>query len=116
MPARGTMTMRAHVQRDQAAADPFGGKLSSNWQTLHAALPCRVWHTRQRSSHVLDGDKIVEVIGLLLAVPTGTDITPKDRVVDVRDRLGTVLFPGPVNIDSVSFRIGHVIIALESIR
>lgn len=121
MSARGTMHMRAHVQRD-ANVGQGGGTWGQDsppvWQDHILALPCRFWFddTARNTQTVKDGDKDVVMSGRKLIVPEGTDIREDDRVVSIVDRLNRELADGPMRIDTVGRRKGHLILQLVDIR
>lgn len=106
--------MRATVQRNAAGAtDPYGNPGAPNWQPHIAALPCYVWFEVER--HAIDTTKTAALEDRKAIVPKGTDIKPGDRLFDVRDRLGTVIFTGPAVIDSAGVRKDHIALALKEV-
>ena len=112
MTVRQTMTYRAVIERNTVAGSTqWNQKPTPDWTTHLAACPCRVWYADGRE--VADGGKVVSVDQLKMIVPLGTDVTPADRLGDVSDRLGNVLFAGPVRIASVRRRRDHLAVKLE---
>lgn len=114
MPGRSQMKHRATVLRDQQETrDGWNQKATPDWETHIASLPCFAWYTPGRE--VQDGQKIANVDAIGLLVPNGTDVTPQDRIGDITDRQGRVLYPGPHRIESVGRRQGHISLTLEVI-
>lgn len=99
--------MRCRIERNvQAAADPYGHPAPPDWQVLHAALPC--WLSSTAKREVADGDKVAAVEDLRVLVPAGTDVTERDRVNGVVDRLGNTVDGRVMQIDGVVRRQGHL--------
>ena len=100
------MTMRAKLERDQeTGSDSFNNPLPEDFQAL-ATVSC--WAFSKARREVVDGDKTAVLEDLRLMVPLATDVNEKDRVANVLDREGTVLFAGPLRIDSVVRRRRHL--------
>jgi len=111
------MTHRCTIERDGTrgtGTDPYGNDPAPSWATHLSGLVCRFWF--DSGSTVIDGDKAVEVTKRMLIVPAGTDVTEDDRVVSVTDRLGEVLADGPMRIDSVGHRQGHIVLTMVDER
>lgn len=115
MSARRQMTMRALVERDANAdtEDPLGSPEAPDWQTLHAALPCRTWFETER--HEADSNKTAAIEDRKVIVPKGTDIRPGDRIADVKDRRGSVIFTGPATIEAAGRRRDHIELSLKEV-
>lgn len=113
MSARQRMRQRATVERQmQTQRDDFGGRGTPDWRTHITELPCHLWQKSGRE--VADGQKVVAVDDRRMIVPLGTDVTTKDRIALVTDRLGTELFEGPMRIESVARRADHLELMLEA--
>lgn len=115
--ARLSMTNRCDVQRDAnygQSEDAWGNDDPASWQSHLTSLPCRFWFDGTET--VIDGVKGTEVTTRKLIVPAGTDITEDDRIVSVKDRLGVELADGPMRIDSVGHRSGHIVVTLVDVR
>lgn len=111
MSARRMMTMRALVERDtQVATDAYGHKAVPSWTSHIASLACRMWFEVER--HILDGDKTAALEDRKVIVPKGTDIKPGDRIANVKDRRGNIVFTGPAIIDAVGTRRDHIVVSL----
>lgn len=103
MSARQKMTMRAVLQRNQSAKDPYGQKGLANWKTIDSNFPCFVWEAQDR---IVYGTATVEIGTPMMIAPLGTDITVDDMIDAVCDRLGEQLF-GRMKIDGVMRRRDH---------
>jgi hypothetical protein len=111
MSARQIMTMRATHQRNYAEKDPYGSKSIPQWRTVNPSLHCRVWETADRKR--LD-TAVVEVgVPLMITIKTA-DLTIDDRIVDVIDRRGNVLY-AILQIESVVLRKDHKAARLKKI-
>ena len=108
------MTMRAKLERNTTTAtDDFNNPAAPSWSTL-ATVACWAW-TRSRNE-IIDGDKTIVVEDMRAMLPSGTDVTERDRVAQIEDRQGTVLFQGPYGIEAVTRREGHLAIMLHRDR
>jgi hypothetical protein len=100
------MTMRAIVERDiQAHKDAYRGKLPPDWLP-RPTLPCFVWSDRREE--VVDASRTVVMQHARGMFPVKQDLTEKDRVVEVRDRIGRVLFAGPFDIRGLERKEGWI--------
>lgn len=114
MSARQRMTQRATVERQmQVLRDDFGGRGTPDWREHLTDVPCRIWQTSGRE--VTDGNKVVAVDDRRLIVPLGTDVTTKDRIASVTDRLGVELYEGPMRIETIARRSSHLELMLEAV-
>lgn len=112
MPARSAMTHRATIQRDmQSSTDEYNQPGRPQWEDHLVAHPCRAWFRSGRE--IQDGQKIASVNELSVIVPKGTDVTPGDRLDEVADRRGNVIFQGPVRIESIGQRRDHIALTLQ---
>ncbi len=90
------MTMRAEVRRNTAAADGHGNAGKPDWQLVQDAVPCYVWSKiRQR---VVDGRLNAEVEEIGVVFRAGADVLAFDRIEQIKDRRGRVLFAGPFDV------------------
>lgn len=90
------MTMRAEVLRNIAAADAHGNRGKPEWGHISDATPCFVWsRIRQR---VVDGHQNAEVEEMQALFRYGADIKEGDRITEIKDRRGRVLFAGPLEV------------------
>jgi hypothetical protein len=89
------MTMRAEVLRNTASKDVLGGPGKPGWTLVKDSVPCYVWsRVRQR----VVGQKNVEVEEMGVLFRAGTDVLALDRIQDIKDRRGRVLFAGPFEV------------------
>ena len=105
MSARGRMTMRATLQRDTARADQYGQPGPPDWQTT-AHVACYVWQGGGRRSQATP--RVIETDEIGMIVPKATDVVSGDRVLEVYDRVGTVLYENPLYVDAVFRRRDHL--------
>lgn len=112
MGARQRMTMRATIERDQQAAeDPWGHPENPDWQTHLDRLPCSMWvHVE---TDVTDDNMQAVVEDRRAIFPLDTDLTPTDRIAQVADRRGQVLFDGPMRIRTVVRRADHLEVLVD---
>lgn len=112
------MTMRAEVRRSTAAADAHGGAGVPAWTSIHDAAPCFAWSkVRQR---VVDGRINAEVEEFAVLFRAGADVRAHDRVEDIKDRRGRVLYAGPFEVITGTEKssgpgIGHLAFKLRRI-
>lgn len=112
--ARKMMTMRAFAQRDgTSTTDAYGHPDGPSWATL-ATYPCRVWSKSRKET--VDGRKYALIEDIRCSMPLGTDITEKDRLSSVKDRLGTVIWAGPLRIDTIQHKHTHLEMALLRVQ
>ncbi len=94
--AASRMTMRAELYRNSAAADTLGQAGKPVWTLIKDGVSCFVWSkVRQR---VIDGHQQAEVEEIAAVFPSGTDILSFDRIEQIKDRRGRVLFAGPFEV------------------
>lgn len=97
--------MRAEIERNSATAiDGYGQLVKAAWASL-AVVPCHVWSSRR--SKVDDNNKVVMIEVIIGMFPKNADVTEEDRIVSVKNRLGDVLFSGPLSIGTLSRRSRH---------
>lgn len=99
------MTHRAHVQRDtQGTVDEYGQYEPAVWVTHIASLACK-FYTSSRMEQVAQTTQVVSTVRLM--IPVNADVSERDRIVDIRDRLGAVIETGPWNVKSVEYKRSH---------
>lgn len=112
--ARTQMTMRAQVQRNSTATvDVDGHPAVASWANLGSPIACRVWSRVRR--YVDDNRKTALLEDLRLAVALDADVTALDRVSQVTDRLGVVLWAGPFRLLVPQHKHTHVEWSIERI-
>lgn len=116
MSVRQAMTMRADLENDANAGqvDTYGNPLPESWQSYLTGVPCRVYSKTRRE--VIDADKTALVETITGLFPLGADVSEDYRISNVKDRLGTVLFAGPLIIDTIVRRKDHKEASLERIQ
>lgn len=95
--ARASMTMQATVTRNvNPAKQEWGRDAAPNFVEV-GIIPCRVWSKVRRD---VDTDRKSAVVEDLRAmVPVDADVMEDDQL-EVRDRLGNLLFGGPLLVEA----------------
>ncbi len=113
MNARLRMTMRAIVERDTSAGtDDFGQPVKPVF-TAHGTFPCWVWSRADRE--IVDGNKSALIEDFRAMFPKGTDVVAGDEITNITDRLGTVLYAGRFQIETMQFAHDHLEAGLEAV-
>ena len=114
-PASTMMTMRAEILRNQTAStDTWGQPDAPSFSTHATDVACRVW-TRRRGK-VVDGVKIAHVEEIRCSMVLDQDVLEADRLGDVTNRLGVVLFEGRWEIRDLQRRPGHLEMELKRVE
>jgi hypothetical protein len=110
----GRLTMRALVERNQAAGeDGWGNPVAPDFQPI-ATLPCFVWSNASRE--VVDGDKTAMVEDMRALFALGADIREDDEISSVTDRKGAEIIAGRLRVEGpVQFKHNHQELALRRI-
>lgn len=103
------MRLRARVLRATGGVDEWGTPRADAVPDVHYdALACHAWQLTD-THEVLAGS--AGAFGMVrLMVPLDSDVLESDTIEDVRDRLGRVVFQGPLRILGVSRRLDHLLI------
>ncbi len=105
--SRTQMTMRAIIARNSTiTTDAYGHPEAPSFATLGDPIPCRVWSVNRRE--VNDTRKFVLEEQLRCGMPLGTDVTEDDRITEIKDRLGVVIWAGPIRIDDIQHKHTHL--------
>lgn len=96
--SRVAMTHRCTVQRLSGSANTWGADVS--WEDHLTDQPCRAWEVSSTAG--IRPGELTDVMIRKLALPSGTDVTTADRILDVTFR-GDVVFDGPQAIDDVQW-------------
>lgn len=113
MSARQRMTMRAVVQRNTATGvDGFGHPVKPDF-TAHDTFPCWAWSRADRA--IVDGSKAALIEDFRALFPRSADVLAGDRITNITDRLGAVLFPGRFQIETMQFKRDHQEADLEAV-
>ncbi len=112
---RTRMTMRADIQRNATATtDARGHPDAPDFQAL-ATVACFAWTKRRQ--RVVDGNKIAYAEDFICAMALDTDITEADRVNQIADRRGAVLFAGPFKpLGTIQRRQQHLELRLQRVQ
>lgn len=99
-----TLDQTVTIERDAAAADRYGGKTGTDWQS-HVTVACKAWWMKQSSrgparEEVTPSEEVAVGLGGML-VPGATDVTAGDRIAVIKDKAGNRIFTGPLNIIAV---------------
>jgi len=108
---------RVTIERDAKLGSKdadWGGQQTPEWKTHLASLRCRAW--TNGAMEPVNDQATVTYEDRRVSVPVGTDVTERDRVADVKDAQGNVIFEGPSNIEGVLRYSDHVELMLERIR
>jgi hypothetical protein len=94
----GRLTMRAAIERNQAAGnDAWGQPVAPAFQPLGAPVPCFVWH--ETSSEVVDGRKTAMIGDFRALFALDADVAEFDEIAGVTDRKGAVLIDGRLRVE-----------------
>lgn len=114
MPTRQAMIMRADIQNNTAVTvDAYGNPVPPVWASL-STVAC-IAYTKVRKE-VIDGDKIVLVEDLKALFPLASGVIEAHRIANIKDRLGAVLFAGPLQIRTIQRRRDHLEASLDRIQ
>jgi hypothetical protein len=112
--ARQAMTMRADLENNTASGtDAYGNPIPPVWAT-YATVACRVYSKVR--NEVIDEDKTALIETIRALFPLNADVSESYRIANVKDRLGTVLFAGPLAIQTIQRRKDHKEAMLERIQ
>lgn len=104
------MTHRATLNRPSASTDAWN-RPGIPSLTSQGTVSCRVY--RKDGRLVLSDDKTARVDELRVMFPSGTDVRTEDRLSDISDREGTLLYDGPFVIRAPMRHKGHQEARLE---
>lgn len=114
MTARSRMTQRALVERaTSGAADDYNHATTSGWNTHIPAMPC--WLYEAEEAEVVGAERTVVVGALKLLAPRSADLTERDRINGVKDRLGEIVEPGILGIESILRKRSHLEIVVSKV-
>ncbi len=108
------MTLRATVQRNTGTAtDDYNQPVTPTWGT-HLTPACWVYNDGKRL--VVDGDKTVTVEALKIALPLGIDVTNSDRITEIKNRKGDILYPGNFSVNEIKRVHNHLEANLKVVK
>ena len=109
-------TQRATVYRNVTSGDGYGAPAPEDFQ-YRSTVRCRLWW--QHSSGVRSANRTyvspgrtVPVAEGGMIVPVGTDITEQDRVVEITDNQGNVLYASNFTVVAVINNEDHIELSL----
>lgn len=109
---------RCDIQRDVNAGedgtDEYGDPVEQDWQDHLTEVNCRAWSNTAREP--IDERSVVTFEDRRVSVALVVDVTEADRVTEIRDRKGNVIFEGPMGIEGITRHTDHKELALERIR
>lgn len=111
---RTRMIRRAVIERNIASgSDAYGQPIPPLWQVQAAAVPCWIWTRTKRVAVDALGTMLIEDIRALF--PKGADVHEGDRVARFTDRLGVIVWDGPMEVQSLVPRPDHLEAALRRV-
>lgn len=111
----GRLTMRAAVERNQAAGtDDWGNPAPPDFQSIGAPVPCFAWSNSSRE--LVDGGKTAMIEDMRAMFALGADIREADEIAGITDRAGTVIIAGRLKVEGpVQRKHTHLEVALQRI-
>jgi hypothetical protein len=108
------MIHRCTIERNTVASlvDDYKNPVPPQFEALYTDVPCRGWLYIGRTA---DDGKTVVVEDRRILVPLGTDVTERDHISSITDRLGAELFTGPMRIDHVGVRKDHLVLSVTEV-
>ena len=108
------MTMRAVLERNGTATSNVYGHPEAPVFANLATVPCWVWSKDRRE--VNDTKKFAMEEQIKCGMPLDTDVTELDQVTQIENRLGVVLYSGPLRIDTIQYKHTHIEMNLRRIQ
>lgn len=115
--AEDVFDWRVTVQRDMSRdSNSWGEPSSPDWQDHIVDLHCLIATTASGTEQPGDSQQGATINRWRLIFRLGTDITARDRLVDIRDQHDNVLAEGPLNmIGPVYWRAAYAEIGIEQV-
>lgn len=110
-----TVTVSRNEETD---VDDGGQPMPPDWQTHLADQPCLAYVRPGRAEpgvEIVDALKAAVMNERRVLLALDTDVTVADRLGDVTDADGAVVFAGPMNITTVIRRVSYLELAVEAI-
>lgn len=112
--ARSAMVHRAEVQSNtEGGVDDWGNPLPASWGAA-TDVPCRAWAKMRKE--VIDGDKTAIVEDVRAIFARDASVTEDNRIINIKDRQGTVKFTGPFDVVTIAPRKNQLEAMLERIK
>lgn len=107
------------IQRnEQAGTDDGGQPLAPDWQPHLADQPCLGYVRPGRAepgTEIVDALKQAVMNERRVLVALDTDVTVADRLDDVTEKDGTVVFAGPMNITALIRRVSYLELSVQAV-
>lgn len=114
MSARSSMIHRAEFQQNtESGTDAYKNPLPPSWGAV-TSVACRAY-TKVRKE-VIDGDKTALIEDLKALFSINASISESDRIANIKDRQGVILFAGPLDIMTIQRRGNHLEASLDRIQ
>lgn len=114
MTARSRMIQRAKVERlSSPGTDDFGNPLPPTWSTHIASLA--IWVHGSTEREAVTNETTAVVTDLRALVPLGSDVSESDRLNQVKDRAGNVIYDGILGIETVLYERSHIALTLSRV-
>lgn len=113
MRTRAIMKYRTSVERSTSVSDNGGG-FNTSWASI-ADIPCYAWFVNTQEVTGA-GERPGVIENVVVFVPKNTDIQNGDRLTDVTDRKGGVIFDGPLQVDSAGKRLDYAVIITRQVK
>lgn len=116
MTARSRMTQRALVERytNPALDDSGNPGPGGTWSTHLSAMPCWLYGSTEREAVTLETTAVVTDLKLL--APLSADVSERDRINQIRDRLGNVVEAGILGVETVLRKRTHLQLTLSRVQ
>lgn len=114
--SRVGMIHRCDTERDQnlGTPDAWGNPSTPDWETNLTGQVCRAFTQAVRQPIEAQEQAFIETRTII--VPVDADITEQDRITDVTDTGGNVIFHGPMIIRGRLAYRDHAELAVEQVR
>lgn len=113
--SRAIMTHRCTVRRDTNAeagsVDAWGNPVAPSWSDRLTDQPCYIWQPRMGGE--IEGRRNVNIYTWEMMLPSGTNVTEKDQITDVKDRAGDALTDETFNVVQIARKRDHLHLTLE---
>lgn len=114
--ARQQMTMRARVLRNENTGRNAYGEpvIGDTTNVILDALPCFAWASTDARENL---DAAAAAYGdVKLSIPAGSDVQESDVIENIVDRLGHVIFDGPLHVVGVTRRPGALTVVARDVH
>lgn len=105
---------RCSILTPSPDVDGYGDRTGPDWVTSAANIACRAWVTG--SVEAANDDRTVILEDRRISVPLSVTVTGSDRVDEVKDKHGTIIFDGPMEVKGVLRHTDHVELMVSRVR